>query len=94
MGYDAWCVVRIVEFISLMLGHHVPYKGRLLADYGITDKTTVLLYFDMHYIGTWSHNNRMLQRTVTGYFTVTSKLMFAESEINVPNLHYAVHILI
>jgi hypothetical protein len=36
----------------------------------------------------------MLQRTVSGYFTVTSKLVFAVSEVNVPNLHYAVHILI
>jgi len=30
MGYGAWCVVRIVEFISLMLRHQVPYKGRYL----------------------------------------------------------------
>ena len=70
-------------------------RSVLAADYGITfDKATVLLYFDTHYVGTWSHNNRILQRTVSGYFTDTSKLMFAVSEINVPNLHYAVHILI
>jgi hypothetical protein len=70
-------------------------QSSVLADCGITfDKATVLLCFDMHYIGTWSLNNRMLRRTVSGYFIVTSKLMFAVSEINVPNLHYAVHILI
>jgi hypothetical protein len=91
-----WCLVcnpsRRIQFPDV--------ESSVLSKFGTSQTVALpstrrlLLFFDILYLGMWSRNYRMLRRTVNGYFTVTNKLMLAVSESNVPNLHYAVHILI